>query len=294
MMFGFGLEEAELFHFIAKGIAGDIQEAGGQGLIVRGLAQGEGDEGAFDGLERGAARWNGERREVAAVLEGKNSRFGKRVLRGGDEFEGGDAGGSGEGEGQAGGAEERIFLEDHGAFDGVTKFADIAGPIVGKEQGARLGGEAGDGLAEFSIVVVDIEIDDGEDIFLALAERGKEDGDDGEAVKEVLAELRRADGAFEVAIGSGDDADIGLDIANTAEAPDDLVIEDAEELGLEKRGQLANFIEEEGAAVGDFKETAFEAAGIGEGAFFVAEEFGLHEGFRDGGPIDGDEGLVTA
>ena len=43
-------------------------------------------------------------------------------------------------------------------------------------------------------------------------------------------------------------------------------------------------------AVGRFEEPLLHRLGIGEGTFFVAEEFGFHQCFGNRRAIDGDEG----
>ncbi len=50
------------------------------------------------------------------------------------------------------------------------------------------------------------------------------------------------------------------------------ILQDAQDLGLHVHGHGADFVEEEGAAAGDFEEALFGVDGGGEGAFDVAEE----------------------
>jgi hypothetical protein len=58
---------------------------------------------------------------------------------------------------------------------------------------------------------------------------------------------------------------------------------------LQQRGELADFVEKEGAAVGRFKQAFLHCLGIGEGTLFMAEEFGFHQSLGDGRAVDGDE-----
>ena len=153
---------------------------------------------------------------------------------------------------------------------------------------------AANGFFEAAVVAVDEVVDEGNDVFFAVAQRGDEDGDDGETVVEVLAKLIFADGFFEIAVGGGDDAHVDLHVLDAADAADDLIFEDAQEFGLQERREFADFVEEEGAAVGGFEESFLHLLGVGECAFFVAEEFGFHESFGNGGAVDGDEGLFLA
>src|SRR5882757_8311470 len=110
-----------------------------------------------------------------------------------------------------------------------------------------------------------------------VAQRGKMYGDDVQAEIKVLAEGAVAISGFQVAIGGGDNAYVDCDVRIAAYWPNFLLLQDAQELGLHFERQLANFIEEDCAAVGGLKETGFCFYGSGEGAFFVAEEFALHQ-----------------
>ena len=78
------------------------------------------------------------------------------------------------------------------------------------------------------------------------------------------------------------------------EATDARIFEDAEEFGLGGGGHVADFVEEEGAVLGEFEAAGAAFDGTGEGAFFVAEEFAFDERFRHGGAIEGDEGAAGA
>ena len=79
-----------------------------------------------------------------------------------------------------------------------------------------------------------------------------------------------------------------------AQAAELHLLQNAQQLDLGEEAQVADFVEEEGAVAG-LLEVAFAGAHrAGEGAFFVAEEFGFNQGFGDGAAGDGDEGLVGA
>ena len=98
----------------------------------------------------------------------------------------------------------------------------------------------------------------------------------------------------EVAVGGGDDADIDLDRLGAADAVDLALLDGAQQLGLQADVHLADFVEQQRAAVG-FLELADAAGdGAGEGALLMAEQFALQQVLRDGGAVDRDEGLVGA
>ena len=68
-----------------------------------------------------------------------------------------------------------------------------------------------------------------------------------------------------------------------------LLLQDAQQLGLQVERQLADFVKEGGAAIGHFDQAGLGGDGAGEGAFHVAEQLALHERADQGGTIDGNE-----
>ena len=110
-----------------------------------------------------------------------------------------------------------------------------------------------DVLAEAGGELVDQEVDQQRDVLLAVAERGHPDGKDAEAVVEVFAECLVADGLEQVAVGGRQHAHVGLDRGGPADAVELALLEDAQQLGLRLRRQLADLVEEEGAALGQLE-----------------------------------------
>ena len=90
---------------------------------------------------------------------------------------------------------------------------------------------------------------DERDVLLALAQRRHVDRHHREAEVEILAELALLHLALQVLLGRRDDADVDLDGAVAADAPDLALLEHAQELGLQVERQLAELVEEDGAAV---------------------------------------------
>ena len=133
-----------------------------------------------------------------------------------------------------------------------------------------------------------------EDVAFALAQRGDFDDVEGEAVQEVGAEFVLGGEGGEVGVGGGDDSDVGGDGFVAADALEGAVFDDAEEFFLDGCGGVADFVEEEGAAVGGFEAGEAAAGGAGEGAGFVAEEFGVEDAFGEGAAVEGEVGAVPA
>src|ERR1043165_9070272 len=129
------------------------------------------------------------------------------------------------------------------------------------------------------------------DVAVALAQRGESDLDAANAVVEILAKTSLLDGVFELAVRGGDDADVGGAVGGVADAAQFAVLQKAEELRLRRERELADFVEEERAAVGRLDETGAVTVGAGERAAHAAEELRLDERLRKRRAVDGGEGL---
>ena len=95
--------------------------------------------------------------------------------------------------------------------------------------------------------------DEERDVLAPLPQRRQPDGEDAQAVVEVLAEAAVRHGPLEVAVGGGDDPHVHLAGPAGADALELAVLEDAEELRLDVEGELADLVEEERAPVGQLE-----------------------------------------
>ncbi|MNQ85387.1 hypothetical protein D3C85_1005480 [compost metagenome] len=71
-------------------------------------------------------------------------------------------------------------------------------------------------------------------------------------------------------------------------------LQDAQQARLSFQGQFANLVEEQGAAIRRFHQAGAASGSAGEGAFLVAEKFGLDQGFRDRCAVDRDQRRLGA
>ena len=89
-----------------------------------------------------------------------------------------------------------------------------------------------------------------------------------------------------------------MDGVGGADGVEALLVERAQDFGLGLQAHVADFVEEERAAVGALEGAAlFGRAcrrGAGDGAVAVAEEFGFDVVFGDGGAVEFDEDAVLA
>ena len=127
------------------------------------------------------------------------------------------------------------------------------------------------------------------DVFLALAQRRHLDGDDVQAVVEVLAELAGRDHRRQVAVGRGDQPDVDLDGAGAAQPLEFVLLEHAQDLRLRVRAHVADFVEEQRAAVGLLEPADALLVGAGEGALLVAEQLRLEQVLLQRGAVHLDE-----
>src|SRR5262249_50809432 len=133
----------------------------------------------------------------------------------------------------------------------------------------------------------------GGDVVAALAQRRYHHLDHGEAVVEILPERPLGDAGAEVAVGGRDDAGVegppfgGPYPARLPRLPG------AQQIGLEVEGQLADLVEEEGAAGGLLQQARLRRRRAGERAPRVPEELRLHEARRGRAAVEDHEGTVA-
>src|SRR5579863_4070003 len=111
---------------------------------------------------------------------------------------------------------------------------------------------------------------------------------------QIVAEAALADQLGQIFIGGGEDADVHFDRVRAAQAHEFALLDHAQELGLRFGADGGDFVEENGALVGDFEEAFFRRDGAGEGALHVAEKLRFEEVDGNRAGVDGDEGFVGA
>jgi len=179
------------------------------------------------------------------------------------------------------------------ALGAIFKFADVARPGVRHEGGEGGGGEDRE-LGGGGEVAGEEGVKESGHVAAALAEAGEREAVDVEAVEEVFAEGAVGDGRFEVDVGGGEDAGVERAGFIGADGAELVFLEGAEEFDLELEGELADFVEKEGAFAGLGEEAMAVGVGAGEGAFDVAEELAFDEVGGEAAAVDDDKGEVAA
>ncbi len=125
----------------------------------------------------------------------------------------------------------------------------------------------------------------------ALAQRRDDDRHLAAAVIEILAEAALLDLGLQVPVRGRDDAHVHLNQLATAQPLDDTLLQEAQQLRLQRQRHVANLIEKQHTAVGglDLAERLFHRAR--EGATLIPEQLALQERLGNGGAVDGHPGL---
>ena len=97
----------------------------------------------------------------------------------------------------------------------------------------------------------------------------------------------------QIDVGGGDDAHVHLHFVHAAQVHELPVLQHAQDLALRVHAHGADFVEEQRAAVGDFKQAFLGRDGAGERALHVTEQRGFQQVRRHRAGIDRDEGPVA-
>ena len=86
---------------------------------------------------------------------------------------------------------------------------------------------------------------------------------------------------------------IDIDVAFSAEPRKFAILKNLKELRLQGDIDCANFIQEDGSAIGQLEFPRLSGMGPGESPFFKTKQFAFNQFPRDGSAVDLDEGLVS-
>jgi enoyl-CoA hydratase/carnithine racemase len=165
-----------------------------------------------------------------------------------------------------------VLAEHDRTEDRVFKLADIPGPSIGRKQAHRFGRNRAHLLAFLRRKTGDEAAHEIGQILHAVAQRRYRDGEDMQAVEQILAELAGADQLKQVAVGGGDQPEVDLHGLARSDRIDFSVLQCAQQFDLRVEGQFADLVEKEGAAVRFEKLSQRPFGRAGEGALLMAEQ----------------------
>ncbi len=121
------------------------------------------------------------------------------------------------------------------------------------EAGQILEGRFGQALgidAQFARALLQEVAGEQRNVLAPLAQARQTDADDVQAVEQVLAEQAVLDPRFQVLVRRRDDADVGLDRRMAADPVEVAIGQHAQQAGLQFGRHVADFVEEQRAALG--------------------------------------------
>ena len=173
--------------------------------------------------------------------------------------------------------DHRAVGHRHRRLDRVLQLADVARPGVLQQRLHRLGVDLGDRRGAHRRELFEEVHRQQRDVLGPVAERRQVDPDHVQAVEEVGAEPAHLDLVLQPLVARGDDPDVDLDRLGPADPLERARLEHAEQLRLHRRRDVADLVEEQGAAVGELEPPFLAPIGAGERAPLVAEQLALEQ-----------------
>src|SRR5712664_84522 len=113
-------------------------------------------------------------------------------------------------------------------------------------------------------------------------------------MEQVGAESAFADGFLQILVSCCQEADVEPDSPGAADADEFALLKDAQQLGLQRQRKLADFVEEDASAFGDFQQPFLLTDGAGECPLLVPEQLTFQKRFCQCGAIQGHKRLILA
>ncbi len=152
---------------------------------------------------------------------------------------------------------ERVArCEDDHLVDDVLQLADIAGPTIIDQIAQCFWRDRLDFATVQLVGLLNEMMNERADVLSPIAQGQQVDVRLLQAKEQVLAKLLLDDGLLQIAIGRRDHAHVHVNRAARTDASQLAVLQHTEQLGLHGQRHVADFVEEDRAAVGLFEEAA--------------------------------------
>ena len=132
------------------------------------------------------------------------------------------------------------------------------------------------------------------DVFAALAQRRQVDRHAAQPVEEVFAESSLLDQGVQVLVRRGHDADVHRDALAAAQPLETSLLKQSQNLGLRVGRHVADFVQEQRAAVALLELADAAAVRAGKRSSFVAEQFAFQQRLGNGRTVDRQERRLAA
>ena len=182
--------------------------------------------------------------------------------------------------------------QDVGARQHIFQLANIARPlVVGKLPYGILAEGTAFVEAEFPRAADEVVGERG-DVAGPITQWRQGQGDDRKTIVEVFTERALTNGLIEILVGRGDESDVGLDRLCTAHAIKSLILQDTQQVALQRERHVPDLIEKDGSTLSNFDFSCLAFHGAGERSLFMAEELVLEKIFGDRRAVYGHKGFV--
>ena len=165
----------------------------------------------------------------------------------------------------------------------IRQLAHITRPFIGSERINEIRGE-GDGCALIR-KLVSIVFGQHQDVVATLTQRRRAHGQYVEAVIQVFAETAGRNFCFQITVSRCHDAHIDFNRTRGTDRVHGFFLQYPQQLDLHVQREIADLIQEQGAAMGQFKASDTIRQSASEGTFAVAEQLTFHQFFGYGGAI---------
>ena len=179
-------------------------------------------------------------------------------------------------------------------FDAVFEFADISRPVVTHHHIDGRRGDSLHGLSVAEVVLLDKMVCERDDIAPTDAQIGQDDREDIQAIVKVFAEFSFCHQLFQIPGSGGDNSDIAMQFLVRADSGERPFLQEAQEFDLDGQGEVSDFIEEQGSAIGGLGAADSACHGTGERTFFMTEDFGFQQIFGKGRAVESDKGAFVS
>ncbi len=171
-------------------------------------------------------------------------------------------------------------------LDAVLQFPDIPGPMVGHHHVDRRGGNPADHLVHLGCKLLGEMVGQKQNVLPSVAQGRQVNGEHVDSVVQVRAEVPVLDRLIQVAIGGHDDPDVGRSGFVRADPLILLLLQNPQELDLNRPGEVPDFVQEERAPLGLFDPPDAGLGRAGKGALLVAEQLAFQQSLAQRCAVD--------
>src|SRR5687768_11848718 len=168
-------------------------------------------------------------------------------------------------------------MQDRQTLDNVCQLTNVPRPPVAHEQLERARAPGRRGTSTPRSIECGEMPDELRDVIGPLAERRDVHGNDVEAKEEILAEAAVGDGALEIVIRRGEDANVHRNGLASTHALDLLRLDGPQQLRLRLRAEVTDLIQEQRAPMSELEPPDAPVGGSGERPSFMSEHLALDE-----------------